>query len=154
LNCTILTASTKSQLQLYVAHNNSSSIWRIIRIAPVGLPQSHRCRTAQAQASLILSIPNYLPFRQGKSFDYEWVSILDVVVFKAPHKPFKQRTCLDRVSYYLPMDMISWTSSISQPEAHRCPQNGLIFLSSKMPELFEKSPLSRAKIHPDFQVTL
>ena len=47
---------------------------------------------AQAQVSLILSIPNYLPSRQGKSLDYEWVSILDVVVFKAPHRPFKRRT--------------------------------------------------------------
>ena len=39
----------------------------------------------QAQASLILYISNYLPSRQGKSPDY--VSILDVVVFNAPHIP-------------------------------------------------------------------
>jgi len=40
----------------------------------------------------ILLIPNYPPFRQGKSLDYEWVSILDVVLFKAPHRSFQQRT--------------------------------------------------------------
>jgi len=31
-----------------------------------------------------LFIPNPLPSHQGKSLDYEWVSILDVVVLKAP----------------------------------------------------------------------
>jgi len=40
----------------------------------------------------MISIPNYLLSRQGKSLDYEWVSILDVVVFNAPHWPFKRRT--------------------------------------------------------------
>jgi hypothetical protein len=43
-------------------------------------------------SSLILSIPNYPPSRQGKSLDYEEITILDVVVFKASHKPFKQQT--------------------------------------------------------------
>jgi hypothetical protein len=33
------------------------------------------------------------------------------------------------------------------------PQNGPIFLSRKIPEFFEKSPLSGAGKHPDFQVT-
>ncbi len=34
------------------------------------------------------------------------------------------------------------------------PQNGPIFVSCKMPEFFEKSPLSGAGKHPDFQVTV
>ncbi len=42
-------------------------------------------------------------------------------------------------------------------ESHIFPshsQNTIIFLSCKMPEFFEKSPLSEAEKHPDFQVTL
>jgi hypothetical protein len=31
--------------------------------------KNHRCPTVQAQASLILSIPNYPPRRQGKTFE-------------------------------------------------------------------------------------
>jgi hypothetical protein len=49
------------------------------------------------------------------------------------------------------------TGPTSQPEAHKpCskhPKNSPIFPSCKMPEFFEKSPLSGAKKHPDFQVT-
>jgi hypothetical protein len=33
------------------------------------------------------------------------------------------------------------------------PQNAPIFMRCKTPEFFEKSPLSKAKKHPDFQVT-
>jgi hypothetical protein len=40
----------------------------------------------------ILLIPNYQSSRQGKSFDYEWLFILDMVLFKAAHRPFKQGT--------------------------------------------------------------
>jgi hypothetical protein len=37
--------------------------------------------------------------------------------------------------------------------AHEQPQNGPIFLSCKIPELFEKSPFSEVGKHHDFQVT-
>jgi len=36
---------------------------------------------------------------------------------------------------------------------HKCSLIGLIFMSSKMPEFFEKSPLSGAEKHLVFQVT-
>jgi hypothetical protein len=45
--------------------------------------------------NILKFIPDWSPSRQGKSLDYEWVSILDVLVFKAPHRPFKQRTRLE-----------------------------------------------------------
>jgi hypothetical protein len=64
LNCIILTASTKSQLQLYVAHNNSSSLFGKLLVGakptaarrelrPLADPQIHRCPIVQAQASLM-----------------------------------------------------------------------------------------------------
>ena len=37
---------------------------------------------SQAQASLMLSIPNYLPSRQVKSLDYEWVCVFDRILQK------------------------------------------------------------------------
>jgi len=41
----------------------------------------------------------------------------------------------------------------SSPDRAKRPQNSPIFLSREMPEFFEKSPLSGAGKHPDFQVT-
>ena len=55
--------------------------------------------TSTCLTNHIYHISNYLPSRQGKSLDYEWVSVLDGVVFKASHRPFKQRTRLERYSY-------------------------------------------------------
>jgi hypothetical protein len=43
----------------------------------------HRC-TFSADTTPSLFIPNPPPSHQGKSLGYEWVSILDVVVLKAP----------------------------------------------------------------------
>jgi len=34
----------------------------------------------------MLSIPNYLLYRQGQSLDYEWIYILDVAVIETPHQ--------------------------------------------------------------------
>jgi len=50
LNCTILTASTKSQLQLYVAHNNSSSTEKLKELRLLDENKSSRCPAAQAQS--------------------------------------------------------------------------------------------------------
>jgi len=47
------------------------------------------------QIEPISFIPDKTSSRQGKSLDYEWVSILDVVVFKISHRPFKRRTRLE-----------------------------------------------------------
>jgi len=51
----------------------------------------------------------------------------------------------------------SRTGPTSQPELGELrpkhPENGPIFVSCKMPEFLEKSPLSEAGKHPDFQVT-
>jgi len=41
-----------------------------------------------------------------------------------------------------------------QQAANRYPQNGPIFMYHNMPEFFKKSPLSEAKKHHNFQVTL
>ena len=116
------------------------------RIAHAGETQSHRCPTARAQASLILSIPNYLLSRQGKSPDNTLVSTLltvrmvyHIFVLRAPdrqklsdrsHQPTREHRAVDRF-----------------------PQNGPIFVHLKIPEFFENSPLSGAGKHPDFQVT-
>jgi len=43
-----------------------------------------------------------------------------------------------------------WTSPTSQPEAHT---KVSLPMNSKVPEFFEKSPLSGTGKHPDFQVT-
>jgi hypothetical protein len=47
------------------------------------------------QIEPISFIPDNPSSRQGKSLDYEWISIFDVVVFKIPHRPFKRRTRLE-----------------------------------------------------------
>jgi hypothetical protein len=54
------------------------------RIAHAEETLSHRCTAARAQASLILSIPNYLLSRQGKSLDNTQVSTL-LTVLMAHH---------------------------------------------------------------------
>jgi hypothetical protein len=41
----------------------------------------------------------------------------------------------------------------TQRAAQGLAKNGPIFASYKMPEFFDKSPLSGAEKHPDFQVT-
>jgi hypothetical protein len=75
----------------------------------------------------MLSIPNYPPSRQGKSLGCEWVSVLDVVVFKAPHRPFKRQTRLEG------HHILELANKVALP------------MSSKMPELFEKSPFQELK---------
>ncbi len=102
----IFTASTNSHSSSvpHIIHYSSSSIWKTARILPArlgsappqlarprqakprqaGRPQSHRCPTAQAQALLTLSIPNYLPSRQGKSLK---LCLLFQLYFVIPH-PF------------------------------------------------------------------
>ena len=49
---------------------------------PAGWPQSYRCPTARAQASLILSIPNNPLSRQGKSLDYILECVADKIMKK------------------------------------------------------------------------
>jgi len=69
-------------LQTRTLRHNSSYIRKIVSIAPAGWPQSYRCPAAQVQVSLTLSIPNYLPSRQGKSLNYEWECVFDRIVQK------------------------------------------------------------------------
>jgi len=59
-------------------------------------------------------------FPSRKIFGFEWVSIFDVVVFTAPYRPFKQRT----------RHLLELAKKVALP------------ISSKIPELFEKPPLS------------
>jgi hypothetical protein len=75
--------STKLPLKLYASHNNTSSIWKT---------KIRRKLPLQKRAPLILSIPNYLSSRQGKSLDWKWASILDKIAQKG------QRGILDRNS--------------------------------------------------------
>jgi hypothetical protein len=75
-------------------HNSSSSIEKLkelrlldnLKATDVQLHR-HKLHPAlpQGLGSLSLSIPNYLLSRQGKYLDYEWVSVLDVVVIKPPY---------------------------------------------------------------------
>ncbi|GAI61659.1 unnamed protein product, partial [marine sediment metagenome] len=61
-----------------------SVIHPVANIGNDGRPESIDARSVLTQLLLSLFIPNQPPSRQGKSLDYEWVSILDVVVLKAP----------------------------------------------------------------------
>jgi len=61
--------------------------------------------------------------------------LFDVVVFKAPYRPFKQRTSLEEHHILELAKKLPFT------------------LSSKIPEISKKSPLSKVGKHPDFQVT-
>jgi len=57
LKCKISTErSIKSQLQLYVAHNNSSSIQKNTGIAPARRTQSCRCRNLRVKNNTIYTI--------------------------------------------------------------------------------------------------
>jgi hypothetical protein len=94
-------------------HNTSSENKRNV---PAGLNRSYIYPTAQAQAFLILSIPDFPPSREGK-------------------KPLDEQYFSTKLSFETASNQL----------------NGPIFVNCKIPELFEKSPLSGAGKHPQFQ---
>ena len=61
---------------------------------------SLRAQTIQAQASLVLSIPNYIPSRQGKSLSYILAYLVDITVEKCNEKAVKP---IHRVSHTAPL---------------------------------------------------
>ena len=117
-------------------------------ITDVDETQSHRCLTARAKASLILSIPNYLPSRQGKSLDYE--------LGNTCHTIFTER-CMQvgkMADRSIPSGPTPTANNSAQAAFQVPPKNGPIFASSRMSGTIEKLPLSGAGKHPVFQVTL
>ena len=61
---------------LVVIHKNSSSIEKYKELYPLDELKAKDARPAQAQVSLNMFIPNYLPSRQGKSLDFELAMFL------------------------------------------------------------------------------
>jgi hypothetical protein len=94
-------------------------------------------------AELILSIPNYLPSRQGKSLDYILVSTPRTVL--NAHRIFVMKTS----------DLLELLGPVPPAKQIRFARTKVTLSTScKMPEFFEKSPLSGAVKHHNFQVTL
>ena len=101
----------------------------------------------QAQDSLILFISYYLLFRQVKILDSTLLSVILTVVMA--HHIFVMRAP-DRQKL---LEQLHQQIIVDRPRPKHS-QNSPIFDSYKMPEFFEKSPLSGAEKYLDFQVTL
>jgi len=100
----------------------------------------------QAQDSLILFISYYLLFRQVKIPDSTLLSVILTVVMA--HHIFAIRMP-DRQEL---LEQLHLQIIVDGPRPKHS-QNSPIFDSYRMPEFFEKSPLSKAEKHPNFQVT-
>ena len=101
----------------------------------------------QAQDSLIFFISYYLLFRQVKILDSTLLSVILTVVMA--HHIFVMRAP-DRQKL---LEQLHQQIIVDRPRPKHS-QNSPIFDSYKMPEFFEKSPLSGAEKYLDFQVTL
>ena len=76
MNCLLKIKKSKCEAHSYylnlilgVIHKNSSSIEKYKELYPLDELKAMDARPAQAQASLNMFIPDYLPSRQGKSLD-------------------------------------------------------------------------------------
>ena len=94
-----------------------------------------RCPAARAQASLILTIPNYLLSRQVKILDSTLLSVILTVVMA--HHIFVMRVP-DRQKL---LEQLHQQIIVDGPRPKHS-QNSPIFDSYKIPEFFKKSPLS------------
>ena len=141
-----------SDLELYALHNTRQLLLYCehYRNCTHKKNKINRCPPVRAQTSLILSIPNYPPVRQGKSLDYVLARVVDKIMKK---RRKANRTLLVNFLYCHNVSDQSHQLIIAPRAAHGSPQNASIFASCKMPEFFEKSTLSGAGKHPDFQVT-
>ncbi len=143
--CTNIHLQSTKLFKLRASHNTQLLLlyWRTQRAIPAWWTQSHRCPTARAQASLMLSIPDYPPSRQGKSLDYVLACVVDKIMKK---RRKTNRTLL--ATFYIAT--MSRTNPTSQPELTKYPQMALIFVSCKMPEFFENSCLQNVSTDVKF----